>query len=111
MIPGDAALFAAIVHPDVRPNYYFVFYAERMESMWIMSSEEFDKEAVRNKTGKNVGKRSIWFNGKRKGNAPGEILERPKPQFDRYKSTNFARFRDITQLVAVPSHGSDEAGT
>ena len=31
-----------------------------------MSSEEFVKESVQNKTGKNVGKRSICFNGKRK---------------------------------------------
>ena len=76
-ILGDAALFAAIVHPEVRPNYYFVFYAERMKSMWIMSSEEFDKEAVRNKTGKNVGKRSIWFNGKKKARRRESYLSIP----------------------------------
>ena len=59
VIPGDAGLFAAIVHPQIRPSYYFVFYSERMESMWIMSSEEFVKLAVTNKTGKNIGKRGI----------------------------------------------------
>ena len=37
---GDAALFAAIVHEDT-PNFYFVFYSERLDKMWIMSSEEF----------------------------------------------------------------------
>lgn len=31
---GDAALFAAIVH-ERRPNFYFVFYSERLELMWI----------------------------------------------------------------------------
>ena len=39
VIPGDAALFSAISHPLVRKNYFFIFYAERMDSMWIMSSE------------------------------------------------------------------------
>jgi len=28
--------------------------------MWIMSSEEFDQEAVRNENGKNICKRGIW---------------------------------------------------
>lgn len=62
---GDAALFAAIYH-DYTPNFYFVFYSERLDLMWIMSSEEFLKECVTNKTGKNTGKRSIWFNGNKK---------------------------------------------
>ena len=79
VIPGDAALFAAIDHPEVRRNYYFVFYAERMNAMWIMSSEEFDKLAVRNKSGNNVGKRSIWFNLKRKGANGGAMTEHHNP--------------------------------
>lgn len=40
---GDAALFAAISH-EPQKNYYFIFYSERMEMMWIMSSEEFLRE-------------------------------------------------------------------
>ena len=43
VIESDAALFAAIPHPEVRPNYWFVFYSERMDMMWIMTSEEFDR--------------------------------------------------------------------
>ena len=36
---GDAALFSAITH-DYRPNFYFVFYSERLDNtMWILSSE------------------------------------------------------------------------
>lgn len=85
---GDAALFAAITH-ETRENYFFVFYSERMDLMWIMSSEEFIREAVLNKTGKNKGKRSIWFNGRR----TREGTEHPKPQFDRYLASNFDRFR------------------
>ena len=52
---GDAALFAAITH-DLTPNFYFVFYSERLDTMWIMSSEEFLTECVTNKNGKNKGK-------------------------------------------------------
>jgi hypothetical protein len=36
--PGDAALFAAISH-EPSENFYFVFYSERLETMWILSSE------------------------------------------------------------------------
>jgi len=35
---GDAGLFAALTH-DYRPNYWFVFYSERMDEIWIMSSK------------------------------------------------------------------------
>lgn len=58
---GDAALFSAISH-ERKENFYFVFYSERLNLTWILSSEEFLKECVTNKTGKNAGKRSIWFN-------------------------------------------------
>ena len=54
----DAALFAAITH-ELTPNFYFVFYSERLDTMWIMSSEEFIIESVQNKNGKNAGKRGI----------------------------------------------------
>ncbi len=83
---GDAALFAAMTHDD-RRGYWFVFYSERIDTVWILSSQEFVKEAVQNKSGKNVGKRSIWFNGKNtKANT-----EHVKPQFQKYVATNFDR--------------------
>ena len=99
VIPGDAALFAAIEHAEVRPNYYFVFYSERLDAMWIMSSEEFIKMAVPNKTGKNVGKRSIWFNGKKKGKHGAPMTEHPYPRFDTYRATDFSRFKEVAQLA------------
>lgn len=86
---GDAALFAAILHAAERKNYYFVFYSERMDEMWIMSSKEFIKESHQNKSGKNKGLRSIWFNGKRSK----EQKEHVKPQFEKYIAHNFDRFR------------------
>ena len=86
VIFGDAALFAAMSHED-RPGYWFVFYSERIDTIWILSSREFLKESVQNKTGKNVGKRSIWFNGKNtKANT-----EHVKSQFEKYVAKNFDR--------------------
>lgn len=81
---GDAALFAAMTH-ETRPNYWFIFYSERMEKMWILSSGEYLTECVQNKNGKNVGKRSIWFNGW-KGDK-----EHVKPRFQKYVATSFSR--------------------
>jgi hypothetical protein len=84
VIAGDAALFAAIPHEEVRLNYWFVFYSERMDMMWIMTSEEFDREAVKKQDRKNVGLRSIWFNGKRKSKSTGAVEEYCKPRWEKY---------------------------
>lgn len=88
--PGDGALFAAIPH-ELRHNYWFVFYSERMGKMWIMTSEEFIREAVQNKTGKNAGKRTIWFNGKRRNKTTGIFDEHVYPRFEKYVATSFDR--------------------
>ena len=90
VVSGDAALFAAISH-EPRENYWFIFYSERMDTTWILSSEEFVAEASQNKTGKNKGKRSIWFNGKRKDRSTGKVQERCKPQFEKYVAHDFSR--------------------
>jgi hypothetical protein len=92
VIDGDAALFAAIPH-ELRDNYWFVFYSERLDSIWIMSSEEFIRESVQNKTGKNAGKRSIWFNGKKKDKATGKSVEYCKKQFEKYLVEDFSRLK------------------
>jgi hypothetical protein len=107
VVAGDAALFAAIVHPEVRENCYFVFYSERLEAMWIMSSAEFIEQAVQNKSGKNAGKRSIWFNGKKTDKATGKLIEYPYPKFEKYRALDFSRFRQVTHLIAVPDQESD----
>ena len=83
---GAAALFAALTH-EYRPNYWFVFYSERIDKILILSSKEFIKEANQNKTGKNAGKRSVWFNGKN----TKEKKEFIKPRFDKYVVSNFNR--------------------
>lgn len=90
VIEGDAALFAAIPH-ELRDNYWFVFYSERMDMTWIMTSQEFISEAVQNKSGKNKGKRSIWFNGAKTDKATGVKIEYCKRQFEKYVAKNFDR--------------------
>lgn len=90
VVEGNAALFAAISH-EPRDNYYFVFYSERMDTKWILSSEEFVAEAHQNKNGKNAGKRSIWFNGKKKSKETGKYDEHIKPQFIKYVAKDFSR--------------------
>lgn len=83
---GSAGLFSALTH-EYRPNYWFVFYSERMETMWIMSSKEFIENCTQTKSGKNVGKRSIWFNGKQtKAEA-----EHTRPQFEKFVARDFSR--------------------
>lgn len=83
---GDATLFAALKH-EYRPNYWFLFYSKRIEKNLILSSKEFIKNSNQNKTGKNKGKRSIWFNGKK----TKEQTEHIKPQFEKYAVVNFDR--------------------
>lgn len=89
----DAALFAAIEHPDLRKNYYFVFYSERMDAMWIMSSKDLIEKSYQNQKGINVGKRSVWLNGSRK-NKTGEPEEYPLPKFAGYLVKDFSIFRE-----------------
>ncbi len=88
---GDAALFAAISHKPTE-NFYFVFYSERLDTMWILSSEEFLQECITNRTGKNAGKHSIWFNGSKKDKDANDKTEYCKPQFEKYIETDFSRF-------------------
>jgi hypothetical protein len=87
----SASRFAAITHKQKRKNYFFIFYSERLKTFWIMTSEEFIKEAVQNKSGENEGKRSICFNLKRKNKTTGEYDIPLKPQFEKYIEENFSR--------------------
>ena len=98
---GDAALFSALTH-KLRDNYYFVFYSERLDKMFIMNSREFLVECVTNKTGKNKGKRSIWFNGYKMNKTTGIKKEYIYPRFEKYIAKDFSRFTmsDVEKLCA-----------
>ena len=100
VVAGDAALFAAIPHPERREDYWFVFYSERLDTLWVMSSEEFLTASNRNKNGKNAGLHSIWFNGTRHDRKTGEAIEYVKPQFQKYVATDFTRIQSMPNEVA-----------
>lgn len=87
---GDGALFAAITH-EIRHNYWFVFYSERLDTIWVMSSDEFIAEAVQNKNGINVGKRSLWFNGTKSNKGSGAREEYVKERYLKYVCHDFSR--------------------
>jgi hypothetical protein len=87
---GSGALFAAIPH-ELRQNYWFVFYSERMNTMWIMTSEEFITHSNQNKSGKNAGKRTIWFNGRKTNRKTKAVIEHCKPQYEQFIQTDFSR--------------------
>ena len=90
VIDGDAALFAAISH-EHRDDYWFVFYSERLDTIWLMTSQEFLDEADQNKSGKNVGLRSIWFNGRKTNKETKEKEEYVKERYQKYVIENFFR--------------------
>lgn len=91
---GHGALFAAIPH-ELRENYWFIFYSERMDTMWIMTSAEFIANAAQNKAGKNKGKRTIWFNGRRTDRKNRKVEEHCLPQFRQFIATDFRRLVQI----------------
>lgn len=83
---GSAGLFAALKH-ELREKYWFVFYSERMDTVWIMSSREFLQESRQNIAGKNAGNRSVTLNGKNTKEQTEHVL----PQYMKYVATDFRR--------------------
>ena len=81
-----AALFANIKHHKEIDNYYYVFWSETMQCMWIFSGEEFINESRELKSGKNAGSRTIKLNGC-KGGVPN-----PLPRYEKYLTDDFSRF-------------------
>jgi hypothetical protein len=92
VIDGDAAQFTAIPH-ELRTDYWFVFFSERMNMKWIMTSAEFIRESLQYKSGRNEGKRSIWFNGHKKNKSTGEGIEYCRDRFKRYIAENYSRLK------------------
>jgi hypothetical protein len=83
---GSGAMFAGLTH-EYRPNYWFVFYSERLDTIWILSSKEFIQEATQMKSGKSKGKRTLKLNGRNTKNKTEHVL----PQYKKYVVTNFNR--------------------
>ncbi len=87
---SDGGLFAAITQ-EIRPNYWFVFYSERHDTILVVSSGEFIEESVQNKTGVNAGKRSLWFNGTKIDKSTDERAEYIKERYLKYVNRDFTR--------------------
>ncbi len=76
-----------------RKNYFFIFYSEKLNVLWLMSSEEFIKHSKQYKTGKNIGRRAIEFTGCRKDKKTGKRKEYILERFKKYIVTDFSRFK------------------
>lgn len=87
---GNAALYSAITH-EHREDYWFIFYSERLNTILLLTSEEFLAECARNKTGKNIGLRGIWFNGTKVDKSTGDRVEYIKERYLKYVVTDFSR--------------------
>ena len=84
---GSAARFAAISH-EPRRDYWFIFYSETLDQMWILSSTEFLKEANTNKNGKNAGKHHLVLGGVRAGK------DYPLEKYRKYMADCFDRIKN-----------------
>ena len=51
--------FSVDNHKEAMPNFYFVFYSELVDKMWVFSSEEFVNLSIINKGGKHAGRRKL----------------------------------------------------
>ena len=88
---ANLALFAAITHKET-DNFYFVFYSESLDTMWIMTSKEFLSECATNKNGKNTGKHTIWFNGCKKNPQTGQKEAYCHKRLNKYIRKDFSDF-------------------
>jgi len=69
------------------------------------TSGEFIAESVQNKTGKNIGLRSIWFNGRRKNKTRGVPEPYCKERYEKYLATYFSRI-----AKPLPDESFDASG-
>jgi len=80
-----AATFAAITVRNPRPDFWFIFYSETINTYWVMPSLDLVRLANVNKggeskAGKNKGKLSIKFANKNKAGWE------PRPKFKQFKN-------------------------
>lgn len=48
-----------VKNPEIRPNYYYLFYAEIPDIMWLFSAQQYLEACSRHKSGKHMNK--IWI--------------------------------------------------
>jgi len=89
---GYSASFGRIPHKN-KKNYFYIFYSEKLNITWILSSNEFLKYSKQYKTGKNIGRRAIEFTGTRKDKKTGKRAEYVYERFEKYIVKDFSRFK------------------
>ena len=94
--PSQAALFAAISHTP-HNNYYFVFYSQMLDAIWLLSSADFVREASQNKKGKNKDKYTINLAAKKNGIAVAA------EKFEKYRIRDFSLFREMNEEHNSPT--------
>lgn len=95
-----AALFAAIPHKHHQDeDYWFIFYSEHMDKIWLLNSEEFIEESTPNINGGNAGLRSIKFNGCRADIETGNKKPYVKDRYLQYVIGDFSRLKNKTAVV------------
>jgi len=78
--------FFAAMSFDVRDNFYFIFYTEKNNNFWVISSKDVKELEIENKSGKNAGK--ILFS------IPKTESGDKASKFDKYKNEKgFAALR------------------
>lgn len=45
-----------VKNPEIRPNYYYLFYAEIPDIMWLFSAQQYVEACSRHKSGKHMNK-------------------------------------------------------
>jgi hypothetical protein len=80
-----------------------------MDVTWIITSEQFIARSNQNKEGKIAGKRSIWFNGKKRDRSSGKSVEHPYLKFDEFRVKDFGVFRSVAKLAMAPNVGDDKS--
>lgn len=45
-----------VKNPEIRPNYYYLFYAEIPDIMWLFSAQQYLEACSRHKSGKHMNK-------------------------------------------------------
>ncbi len=90
----DAGWFNNVAH-DHKENYWFIFYVEHMDTIWIFSSEEFiNMSAIKEEREGKPTIRTVKFHVGGGKKTPLEV----HPDFERFVVTDFSRI-----LNEVPS--------
>lgn len=88
---GDAGFFVVGKEKGELNNHFFVFYSDRMNTIWLMTKEELASFGSVSTKGKHAGDISIKFNGTKKGE------EYALPRFEQFIANDFSRLAEAVK--------------